>query len=373
MFLVRIKKRYIWLSVSIALLLLLVCFFYPDSPHRQSQQTHGQSSLLPLKSVILPLKVNSAESAPLESANTTPDYIIQCDNIYATRLESDELAIEQVLLSFQDSIIPKQLLAYSLFSKTNNQQTRIDKLLRFTQRFPNNVLALTQLVRLCSSEKALPACSDDLINSAIASDPNNGALWLDIANYYAQRQDSQASKNAIYQVINGSFFNEHYAQIISLFVDSLVGSQADNFTLNALAALGHASANLPYAAHITAFCRDEVSEHDRINLCLNLAETLEDRGNLVITNMLGNNLKGLIYAQLNDHETAAKVAVRAKKITMPLDNKQFEQALMLAFHDQNLFRAWLHNMQDLGELTAAQMLTEEAILLSKNPFYRPCL
>ena len=300
--------------------------------------------------------------------------IIQCDVNLDDAPDSYQQQVERVLQGYQHATQAEHLLAYAMFSQTTQTLNQMNRLVDFIARFPANTLALRRLLTLCSSEISHPVCTDELLDSVVESEAQNAAAWLAVANYYAVKNHLPAAKNALYALLTAPVLHEDYASIVSLYVDALAGSEAEQFGINALAGLAHAAANLASTADVTALCLDAASVDDEmLNLCLSVGENLENRAMLMKTKLFGNSLQGLIYGVQGDHDAAARVAARASSILLSPDNQRFDQALLLALHDQRLFRGWLNNIDEFGEQAAAQMLLDEAILLSQNPFYRPCL
>ncbi|MEP4890276.1 MAG: hypothetical protein ABJV04_09645 [Aliiglaciecola sp.] len=299
------------------------------------------------------------------------DYIVECDLQQVTDYAG--LTNSEIFATFASSTSVDKQLAYAFFSDVSEQDTRLDKLLSFNQTFPGNPLALEQLLGLCTEVNSHEGCNQQLVEQAISAGGDNGVIWFAIANFYASRNATELVKNALRQVNTSPLFEESFADYIRLYVDSLQGRPNENFTQNALSAFGAAAAQPSFFNIISKLCTEKPKQDvEYLQICLSLGETMEQQGKTNLTQNIGMAYQEVIYDLEGNDLALNELEIRR---TQNFENSAalFRKATNLALFDQRLFRSWLDNLSHLGEQDAASLLVEDAIALSQNPYYKPCL
>ncbi|MBU2878785.1 MULTISPECIES: hypothetical protein [Aliiglaciecola] len=362
---------------------VILCFFLFDFITNKQIQKNDEvtSSLKPeiaftTSSNATPLKKNTQQVAEQQIASiesgpeADPNYIVECDVEQITDYQG--MSNGEIFASFDSSLSEHKQLAYALFSDLSEQASRLDKLFSFNQRFPNNSLALEQILGLCTENKGHQGCNQQLVEQAISVGGDNAAMWFAVANFHASRNALDLVKDALRQVNSAPLFEESFADYIGLYIDSLQGRPNENFTRNALSAFGAAATQPSFFNIISKLCTDKPKQDvEFLQLCLSLGQTMEFQGKTNITQNIGMAYQEVIY-ELEGNDLALKELELRREKHFEHSIFLFHKATNLALFDQRLFRSWLENLRNLGEQAAARLVIEEAIELSKNTFYQPC-
>jgi len=291
------------------------------------------------------------------------DYIVECDP--ASLIEEDSYfeIQQQYLKSLSNSTSQDRLLEYVLYAELPEGESRLDLLLEYNEKFTNNSLALMETVSLCTYSSN-NKCTKSFIDAAIASDKENGAMWLQSVLFFASRGNDEGVINSISELAKTSLFNEKYGERIKLYAQSLAGSNATDFHTNVVSGIGIEAARVIGYSHIFGWCKDGLDEINKASACLNLGRNLEKRSKTSISQLIGIAIQQLIHKAESDTELYQLLEKEREKLSKPMMNKQFYKASSLMSHDEKLLRNWLNNMDSIGEVESAKVLIEEAISLS---------
>ncbi|OUS26550.1 hypothetical protein A9Q98_10630 [Thalassotalea sp. 42_200_T64] len=207
---------------------------------------------------------------------------------------------------------------------------------------------------------------------AISADGNNGAMWLEIVYFHANRNHDEQTIFAIQEPINSPYFNEHYGQNIQRYSKALAGSTFDDFNLNVVAAIGIEAAKSTGFGGLIVWCKQEINRSEKAHACLQLGIDMKQRGQRFMTQGFGMTIQKMAYQAKDNLESYANVERELKRIMTSSYSEQYQKAFTLMFFDEELLRFWLNNLDDYGEVEAANLLIEEAISRSKNENYLPC-
>ncbi|ALO36256.1 hypothetical protein CMT41_17095 [Colwellia sp. MT41] len=313
----------------------------------------------------------------LPSIREDENYILACqtsvdyEEIYKNNITKEKLDYYYDYL--EKSNTPEHQLASILFTSDTQQDSKLKLLHDYLEAYPNNKLALIDLIGLCSNNVEHSVCSNVLFNRASQVDGNNGALWLQIANFHAASGNKQATLNAINKVNKASNFNDYYYQHLALFMRASKGTLDISDNLRAIASLGYHGAIAIHISDITKFCTstDNLANNKK-HTYLVLGKTLEESGTNRVLNTIGLAIQEAIYQTEGNDELSTKTKARKAAFHDPIESVLFNKAGELMIRDPKLFQYWLSNAVNYGEVKAANMLIEEAILLSKNRHYNPC-
>jgi len=349
----------------------------PSSSAETSIEVGSKTNELePLTSNIIVSKLAPANA----SIKTTPDkakgegYIVECEvkiDDISSHADEEFAKFANIL---QESNSPDKQLAYILFASESEGSEQLDLLLSYNQSHSSNKRVLMDLVGLCSSIQNHSSCNDNLLNQAIELDGDNGALWLQIANYHAAKGNTPATLEAMEKAISTSHFDDYYYDNLALFMQVSKAELDIDFSERAVMAMGYHAATSVWVSEIAKFCRDEKEYSDLHNqLCLALGETMTTQNNSLIINAIGMNMQSLAYKRENNEELSLKMKKQQSDLmqsSMPTELQMKAQNLM--FVDEELFQFWLSSVMSQGEAIADNKLIDEAITLSKNPYYQPC-
>lgn len=360
----------------------------PSTPHS------AESSALPIELVH---ESNEIETTSVYQANTkqitkemakeinevsqlnkTEDenYILTCQTPFNYEEAYSEANTEEKLADFHDylakSTTPEHQLAAIFFTSNTQQVSKLDLLHTFHQKHPTNKLALMELIGLCSDNVEHNACSTDLFDRASQVDGDNGALWLQIANFHAAKGNKQATLNAINRVNKTNNFDSYYYQYLELFMSASKGTLDVSDNVRAIASIGYHAAMAIHIMDFTKFCTATDNLANKNQACLVLGKILEERGKTQLFSAVGLAIQEKIYQAEGNNQLSTKAKARKEAFYDPVELALHNKAGDLMLRDPKLFQFWLSNAMNYGEDKAINMLITEAISLSKNKNYDPC-
>jgi hypothetical protein len=317
------------------------------------------------KQLIKPITISSQQpkAALVEEASNEGD-IIECSQESFVEEEGYIEAQQQHFQSLSSSTSQDRQLEYVLFAQLPPDKSRLELLLEYNDKFPNNSLALMETVSLCANTSN-SKCNKSLIDVAIASDKDNGAMWLHSALFFASQSDDDGVLTSISELIKTPFFNEKYGERIKLYAQALEGTGAYDFHTNIVGGIGVEAARSTGFMHIFKWCKER-GAITKINACLQLGSNLEKRSKTGMSQLIGMNIQKLIYKAEGNIELDQSLEKASKTLMKPLNSTEFHKASSLMFHNEKLLRHWLNNLDVIGEVESAEVLIEEAIYISQE-------
>ncbi|TWX64283.1 hypothetical protein ESZ36_20115 [Colwellia demingiae] len=276
--------------------------------------------------------------------------------------EAHMLEGEQYLQSLDDHFSKADPLNYALFATPPKGISRLDLLLNYHNQFQSNPLVSLNLINLCkhASDKK---CTVDIVNNLVSSDSNNGAIWLNVASFYAARNDDKGVMSAINSLEKTTLFNERYAENILLYAQALENSTSNDFTANVIVGIGNAAANSPAYGSVIQWCKQGIEAPGKANACLTLGQQLETRSTTLLSNSIGLALQNIVFESQSNTEAMQLVEKKKKSLYSNIDNELFQRASIMMMLDQRLLRSWLNNLDSQGEFESQRLLVEEAEVL----------
>mgnify|MGYP000629448156 CR=1 FL=1 len=277
--------------------------------------------------------------------------------------------ITQHLESLDDFFSEAAPLYYALYANPPDDETRLDLLFEYYDQLPNSPVVSMDLISLCanSSDKR---CTANFINDAIASDSNNGAIWVGAISFYATKGDDEGVMDSIEALEKASLFNERYGEKTLLYAQALEGSTSNDFNVNAIAGLGKAASTFPAYSPITRWCEQGLDEPVQANACLTLGKQLETRSKTLISKAIGIALQKKVFESEGDTDAIQLIEKKRRELTQSPEGGLFKKASIMLLLDERLLRSWLHNLDFHGELESQRLLVEEAeVLYEENENY----
>jgi hypothetical protein len=316
------------------------------------------------KQLIEPITISSQQpKTALVEETSNEGNIVECSLESFVEAEEDIEAQLQHFQSLSSSTSQDRQLEYILFAQLPDK-SKLELLLEYNDKFPNNSLALMETVSLCtliSNSK----CNKSLIDAAIASDKDNGAMWFHSALFFASKSDDDGVLTSISELIKTPFFNEKYGERIKLYAQALEGTGAYDFHTNIVGGIGVEAARPSPFNHIFKWCK-ESETITKINACLQLGINLEKRSKTGMSQLLGMHMQKLIFKAEGNIELAHSLEEASETLMKPLYSKEFKKASSLMFHNEKLLRHWLDNLDLIGEVESAEVLIDEAIYISQE-------
>lgn len=292
---------------------------------------------------------------------------------FAEQADVLEQQKQTFLASLGTSSDPNKQLVHALFYGKFENNNRIEPLAAFHRKFPDNPDVLRHLLGQCERQPEHNACGESLLKQVIKHHGSNGAYWLQIANYYAKQGKTDAILEALRNAINAPYFDEDYFDSIRLFLEASEGELEQPFAVRATTAWGYQAAEPLYVGQVLAYCFTHNKQAAQgTNLCLDLAETLQSRSKIILNRNIASALTHRSKLLNEDEENALKDKVEWEQKHVDLLSDDYFHAANLSFFDSTLFYQHLEILEQVGEEQAINFLTNEAITLSKNPYYNPC-
>ena len=204
-------------------------FFNPAKPNKT----------LPTLSTVSTAKINEQKNDQ-NGVYAEKHYIVDCaikDIITEKEYEVYHQSAQQFLKSLGNDNDKNKQLAYTLFAVPPEGKTRLDLLIEFNQRFSDTAIVLTDIVRLCATLNYNAQCDSNLLQSAIAADSNNGAMWLQQIFLHLSNDNERGILYAIDELLKSPFMEDSFVQKIELYLQSLDASPTHNSNINAMDAL----------------------------------------------------------------------------------------------------------------------------------------
>ena len=288
--------------------------------------------------------------------------IFECFPDISLDEEARVKSINQYFKSLDDSMIETEALYYALYAKPEKGETRLDLLFEYADKFSMNSIVAMDLISLCSNSSD-SRCTTNLVNNAIALDNNNGAIWISVVSFYAEKGDDEGVINSIYALEQTSFFNERIGEKALLYAQALEGSASNNFNANAIAGIGNAASSFLAYSPITRWCEQGLDKLAKADACLTLGKELTTRSKTLISQMIGIALQSMVLELQGNTEVIKIVEKNRQKLAGRSGNEQYKKASVMMLLDERLLRSWLINVDLYGEFESQRLLLEEAVFL----------
>ena len=367
------------LTLSIIVILLSFVFLNKDALNedKNAQSTFTASkATIPNKvqeQTILPSEKNT--QVQIESIDNEVDsgYIVECNS--ELQIDGDKYfeSQQQFLQSLSSSNHQDKQLAYTLFSEPEKGKSKLDLLMEYNEHFPNNSIALMEALSICSYDLENKLCNQHLVDIAIDSNKNNGAMWLQATLFYISKGDDQKAIDSIRELAKSSFYDEKFGEKMKIFTQALEGSETNNFAINVITGLGVVAANFSSMSKLVAWCKDETNDPDKVNACLQLGSNLASRSKTTLNQMIGLSIQQSIFDAEGNNKAYQIAEEKKQKMMSVIQTEDYLKAYFLMLQDERLLRHWLNNIDTLGESESSILLVEEAITLSQDKKYSPCL
>lgn len=283
----------------------------------------------------------------------------------------DGTKLQNFLLEVAQSNNQEQRLIHTLFQEQKDISALYNTLLTYNEEFPSQPYVMMELIGLCSSGEV--KCQADTLSQAAATDKDNGALWLTLANYYLSIGDIERGKQALNKVVSSIGFHDYIYEKVQLFMQISKGAGGMSFQDRAVIAIGHLAAESLWLSHVAQYCLAKLPNVEPDGqLCFDVGTVLESQGSNALVNMIGINFQLQQFEKAQQNDEISALEQRKSKALALFTTDHTWKAEILKFYDEKLFTHWLTNAINYGEQKAQKLLIEEAINLSKNEYYNPC-
>jgi len=368
------KKGFIALTIIVIIIGVQQWLTRPMSEELVLPVSSPQSPLVKVDNLKLAQsdkQITTAVKKPLNIPSVAPTkgYIIQCGR---DQLQTTQDIAQQYFTELSQSNDEKKRLVYALYSDLSKEQSRLDLIEKYLSNFSPSPLIMMDVVTQCALNSAHNICDDDLIEKAIQSDPDNGAMWLNVASYYASKNQHDNTLNALKELVKSPLYNGYEFAGVQLFIDASNGSSHNDFSARAITALGLMAAKSIAINPIFDYCTTNiVNDSKKAQACLTMAGHIERNAKSALTTLIGNGIQQKIYNAEGNISAEKQKKENSKALRYSFDDHSYK-AIDLSMIDESLFRHWIENIQEFGETKASDMLVKEAEELSKNQYYNPC-
>ncbi|TQV89403.1 hypothetical protein [Aliikangiella coralliicola] len=293
---------------------------------------------------------------------------------------------ESIEESFQYNEAFSSQLAYALVSSINRDsltdersakpaKNQLALLEAFSRKHQGNSLVDYFLVSKCVEKEVLGHCDESIVSNAVVNDPNNGALWFQIAMLEASKNNIEEVISALEQVVAAPNFNMYWSESVDIFDDALESAGVDDYIQRMNAAVKFAGKLITKSkstADLSKFCLEQSEGRaDIAQLCLGLGDKLVVNAKFVIEKRSGYGLQKAVYRVLNDERSIEMLEEQEKEVRQA--SKPVNNAFQLLSIDAELERYWFEQLKFFGGIEAIKKLNEEVNRLTENPDYNPCL
>jgi|GEM_PF-1162205 len=358
-------KRKVTLAIFLIIILAIIFLNQADNP-LESREFVSQQSRKASKekdSPLLEIPISTKAQETRLGIKKNEDFgIFSClpDIVFDDKGNREN--IKQYFQSLENSLSEADPLYYALYAEPAEGETRLDLLLDYYNQFPNSPVVAMNLISLCANSPD-ERCTKELVSDAIATDRNNGAIWVSGISFYAALGDDAGVMDAIEALEKTSSFNERFGERVLLYAQALEGSTSNHFNLNAIVGIGKAASSLLIHSPITQWCKQGLDKPDIANACLTLGEQLETRGKTQISKTMGIAIQDMVFESQDNIDAIQVAKQRRSELTGIPDWELYRKASLMLLLDERLLRGWLNNLDTVGEVESQRLLVEEAQML----------
>lgn len=261
-----------------------------------------------------------------------------------------------------DNLIESQLVGIQL---SDDEQA----LSRTQQKYPNDPLIAYHTLLSCTLNNS---CSPEISEKLVATQPNNGAIWLlDAINALEQVNELEAM-HALNQSINSAYFNEYWTDSIALYEEAIsqIGIHNDFAAYTALIGL-MAAKPLPNYHVIAKYCKKVTNaDMEKLDLCRRVGERLETSNSNAFTTLLGISMQKNTALILKNVDLVGQLERKHDAFQRLL--LQSSDASWQMLQSKARTKNYFESLKYTNEIEAMRMQVEEAIALSNDPLFDPC-
>ncbi|MDE3273565.1 hypothetical protein [Pseudoalteromonas sp. G4] len=259
-------------------------------------------------------------------------------------------------------------ITYGLLSYAQNPE-QPQPLITLFSDYPNNRYLAHQTLLACANQ----VCDEQTIQSALTTDRNNGASWLAYASLIDPKQNPQQTLDAIINAANTQEYNEYRQQTYYFFDETLNQLNMNNDLLFFIGTESLLAATpSPSFSTINKICsnvtQDEVG---LLDACINIGERLEQSQSTLLSTAIGIALQRKAYEVRNDQSEIAFLNAKTQDFQKLLI--QSTQAMQLMWQSKQRTLNYVLALKNSNEVDAARYLVEQAITLSNDPEFDPCV
>lgn len=271
-------------------------------------------------------------------------------------------ALKENAVSLESKII------FALLSFAQNPE-QPNPLITLFNEYPNNHYLAHHTLLACTKQD----CDEQTIQSALYTDRNNGASWLAYASLIKSKENTQQTLSAIINAANAQDYNEYQQQTYHFIDETLNQLNINNDLLFFIGAESLLAATpSPSFSTINEICsnvtQDEVT---LLDACINIGERLEQSQNTLLSTAIGVALQRKAYEVRGNQSEIAFLNEKTQNFQKLLI--QSSQAVQIMLQSEQRTLNYVQTLKNRNEVDAARYLVEQAITLSNDPNFDPCV
>ena len=327
-----------------------------------------------------------AELIPTPGQGITPELIevmqhglpiAGCDDrVSETGTRLTEETLEQLTRDAIDVLStsedPEYLLAAALLDFDRDDANESKLLARAMAQLPKHPVALWHRLQHCEAG----GCNrDEIAMAAVAADPTNGMLWLEIARGRLQADDWAGAERALQRAIVSSRFDTYFYDYALLIERGLAASTNLDYSDRVVFGIGVAAAvAIPSFNEVLLACQS--GENDAVvwvPLCDELGKSMHEHSRELISTMIGWGYRQVAAERAGDSALVASLKKESEAVSERYSFRQIRVgASALLENDPTVLRNYLDDFRTHGELAAIDRLVDAAERLRADETYDQC-
>lgn len=300
-----------------------------------------------------------------------------CDEKHpASDLFDNEQEYERIMRSAVDLLSesgdPEYLLAAALMDFDPDERAESQLLARAAGQLPDHPVALWHRLQHCRNG----SCDrGEIARAAVAADPTNGMLWLEIARGHLRDGDWPGAERAMRQAIASSRFDSYFIDYTDLLERGLAASTDFNYTERMVVGIGiSAAVAVPLFGEVSRACQSE--DNDMVvwvPLCDELGMSMHERSTELISTMVGWGYRKAAAERTGDSARAKLLKEQSAELRERYLTRMHKVgASALLENDPMILRQYFDDFRAHSELQAVDRLVEVAERLRADPTYDQC-
>ena len=256
-------------------------------------------------------------------------------------------------------------IASAFINKNKSIETDIENFDMLSKTYPSNKLIAFNLMLHCSNSTA-NVCDDQMMQRALDTDTENGALWLQMALYQLKADNIERAQLSLMQFIQSQGYNEYSGDYLSTIDLALREAGANDDLSLKIAMLGIAATRYKpnYSLLIKLCDKTDTDNASLLNICLQTSERLIESKDGLFTHQMGLSIQKSMLEKYGDSEGIANNSSAQK--AFDTFNEEANIAMNMVLRSRKRTLDWLSLNIDYGELAALEYMIDQAKQASAN-------
>ena len=256
-------------------------------------------------------------------------------------------------------------IASAFINKNKSIETDIENFDLLSKTYPSNKLIAFNLMLHCSNSTA-NVCDDQMMQRALDTDTENGALWLQLALYQLKADNIERAQLSLMQFIQSQGYNEYSGDFFSTIDLALKAAGANDDLSLKIALLGIAATRYQTNfAPLIKLCRKTDTDNAALlNMCLQTSQRLMESKGGLLAQQVALSIQNNVLEKYGDSEELANNASATKAFAT--FNEEANIAMNMVLRSRKRTGDWLSLNIDYGELAALEYMIDQAKQASAN-------